>query len=283
MKKRLVSMVLVFTLLCAMLSGIQIPVSASGGYDVENTKNLTGMDIIAEARKWANSGATYVPGSLVTWPEGVTWRTGHGSTLYFDCIGFVSRVLNDCGFRAPDYPKPDGGSQVILYRKYGAGYITSDVRYWINYGPDLSAAVEKARNGDYSDLQPGDVLGWLGDDRHVIFYAGLNDGVPWMVEFTGIGYLDRAITPEYQSSFQYAARFAEESGIEEEVADCAPGDVNRDGAVDTEDVIQLLLHISMPELYPLSVNADFNGDDAVNTDDAIRLLLHISMPDLFPI
>lgn len=64
-------------------------------------------------------------------------------------------------------------------------------------------------------------------------------------------------------------------------ADARIGDLNADGAVDTDDAIQLLLFISMPDLYPLHCTADFNGSNTVDTDDAIQLLLHIAMPDQF--
>ena len=217
MKKRILSLSLVMIMLCTLLPKISITASAATRYEVSNPNNCTGQDIVDEARTWANSGATYVPGGLTGWPDGVAWRTGLGSTLYFDCIGFVSRVLNDCGFRAPSYPTPDGGSQVALYNTYGAGYITCDMTKWMNYGPDISAAVSKAKNGDYSDLQPGDILGWLNNGgNHVVIYAGLKNGTPWMVEFTGSGYRDRAITATYQSKFQYGARFATEANSSEE-------------------------------------------------------------------
>lgn len=62
-----------------------------------------------------------------------------------------------------------------------------------------------------------------------------------------------------------------------------PGDINGDYIVNTDDVVQILLHISMPDLFPLDVPADFTGDGVVDTEDAIKLLLHISMPDLFPL
>jgi len=61
------------------------------------------------------------------------------------------------------------------------------------------------------------------------------------------------------------------------------GDVNGDGAVTTDDVVDLLLFITMPDMYPLEGHLDFVSDGAINTDDAVQLLLHISMPDRFPL
>ena len=64
-----------------------------------------------------------------------------------------------------------------------------------------------------------------------------------------------------------------------------PGDINRNRVTDTEDVVVLLLYLSMPDVFPLpeAVTADFTGDGYVITDDAVILLLHISMPDVFPL
>ena len=61
------------------------------------------------------------------------------------------------------------------------------------------------------------------------------------------------------------------------------GDCNGDGAVSTDDVVQLLLHLSLPDMFSISGHADFTGDKKVDTEDAVQLLLHISMPDMFPL
>lgn len=62
-----------------------------------------------------------------------------------------------------------------------------------------------------------------------------------------------------------------------------PGDLDGNDIVDRDDVIQLLLHITMPEMFGLDAPADFNNDGLVTRDDVIALLLHISMPDIFPL
>ena len=61
------------------------------------------------------------------------------------------------------------------------------------------------------------------------------------------------------------------------------GDINGDRQVTTDDVIDLLLHVSLPDQFPITAKADFTGDSLVTTDDVIQLLLHISMPDEFPL
>ena len=62
------------------------------------------------------------------------------------------------------------------------------------------------------------------------------------------------------------------------------GDLDGNDNVNTDDVVVLLLYISMPDVFPLGdTPADFTGDGEINTDDAVQLLLHISMPDVFPI
>ncbi|MBR0445969.1 MAG: endonuclease [Oscillospiraceae bacterium] len=62
-----------------------------------------------------------------------------------------------------------------------------------------------------------------------------------------------------------------------------PGDIDGNGQVNRDDVIALLLHVSMPDAFAISVPADFNGDGLVTRDDVIQLLLHVSMPENFPL
>ncbi|MBR0446310.1 MAG: hypothetical protein IIX23_03330 [Oscillospiraceae bacterium] len=62
-----------------------------------------------------------------------------------------------------------------------------------------------------------------------------------------------------------------------------PGDIDGNGLVNRDDVIALLLHVSMPAAFPISIPADYTGDDQITRDDVIQLLLHISMPDAFPL
>lgn len=61
------------------------------------------------------------------------------------------------------------------------------------------------------------------------------------------------------------------------------GDIDGNEQVARDDVIRLLLHITMPDRFPLDAEADFNGDNQVTRDDVIRLLLHVTMPNRFPL
>lgn len=85
---------------------------------------------------------------------------------------------------------------------------------------------------------------------------------------------DKAITA-CQGDVTYIAVFA--------LKDRIPGDLDDNGLVNTDDVFKLLLHISLPDMFPVDADVDFNGDGAVTTDDVFRLLLHISLPDMFPL
>ena len=61
------------------------------------------------------------------------------------------------------------------------------------------------------------------------------------------------------------------------------GDMDGDFAVTRNDVICLLLHVTMPGRFPIDAEADFNGDGQVTREDVIRLLLHVTMPGRFPL
>ena len=209
--KKLLSLLLC---LCMVLSFMVPAAVGAGRYAVNNTQSATGATILQQARKWANRGATYWSGTS-PWEKSVAWRTGYtvdGQTS-FDCSGFVGRVLNDAGFRGASYAPSYGTT--VLSQNYGKYSIGISIEELVNYGKDLSAAVSKAKNGDYSGLQAGDIIGWTSGSlgRHVIIYAGLNSsGRPTMIEFTGSGYLERVISSSYQNAFQYGARFTDNAG-----------------------------------------------------------------------
>ena len=61
------------------------------------------------------------------------------------------------------------------------------------------------------------------------------------------------------------------------------GDIDGNELVTRDDVINLLLHVTMPNRFPLNAEADFDGDGRVTRDDVIRLLLHVTMPNRFPL
>lgn len=67
------------------------------------------------------------------------------------------------------------------------------------------------------------------------------------------------------------------------VVDFLPGDIDRSRVINKEDVMQLLWHISFPDMFPIDVPADFTGDGRVDKDDVMQLLWHVSFPDMFPL
>lgn len=206
-----VIMVVLMLLTSAPLGGfvginLQTVSKAANRYTINNSANISGEDIVAKAREWLGCNATYWSGTS-PWQASIYWRCGfsYEGRFSFDCSGFVGRVLNDCGFRSTNYT-PSYGS-CVLSEKYGSGYIGISIEELVNYGDDITSSVLKAKNGDFSELRPGDIIGWNWDwnTRHVIIYAGYKNGVPWMVEFNGV-VDDRAITDEYKSLFRYGAR-----------------------------------------------------------------------------
>ncbi len=209
--KRLACFLLALMFVACVVPFAALETSAADRVAVTNPNNVTGEDIVAEARSWAGTTARYWSASS-PWPTCIAWRTGFtvdGQTS-FDCCGFISRVLNDLGFRGE---KIVANYSCVLRDEYGAYFIDSTIAGICNYGTDITSAVLKAKNGDYSELKVGDIIGWLGDAslaNHIIIYAGLNTaGQPTMVEFTGSGYLDRVIPASYQKAFQFGARLTE--------------------------------------------------------------------------
>ena len=47
--------------------------------------------------------------------------------------------------------------------------------------------------------------------------------------------------------------------------------------------MQLLWHVSFPELYPILIPADYTGDGRVDKEDVMQLLWHVSFPELYPL
>ena len=67
------------------------------------------------------------------------------------------------------------------------------------------------------------------------------------------------------------------------VIDYIPGDIDQNGVVNRDDVIELLFHVSMPKVFPIPIPADYNGDGLISREDVILLLLWVSVPDSFPL
>jgi len=175
-----------------------------------NPNNVTGEQIVAEARKWKGKGAVYRSGCS-PWEDSIAWRTGYYDPLSFDCSGFVGRVMNDLGFRGANYTPSYGNT--ALYQNYGAGYICIDLEDQVRYGKSLNEEVAMARLGDWSGLKAGDIIAWRDSTYttdHVIIYAGMVNGVPYCVDFTGSGIQDRAIPSSYINLFKWGARYGAE-------------------------------------------------------------------------
>lgn len=166
-----------------------------------------------------------------------------------------------------------GGYRVFLLKE--------GVRYYLQI----------VQNGSYTNVEfttsPTKVLQWNAAIASVTCDV---DGTPYYFgaykNFETLSASDISyVTGENADTFDvtnFVAHFVEAAGSP--IAQL-PGDLDESGQLTAEDVVVLLLYISMPDLFPLSpdVNADLNGDGAVTASDAIKLLLHISMPDLFPL
>ena len=90
-------------------------------------------------------------------------------------------------------------------------------------------------------------------------------------EFTG---WDKEISEICLGNAVYTANFTRHN---------PDGDLNGDMELTSDDVIQLLLYVTMPDVFQINADADFNGDGTVTSDDVIQMLLHITMPDIFPL
>lgn len=97
---------------------------------------------------------------------------------------------------------------------------------------------------------------------------------------------------EYSVSVSGAAK-AKREGFNEVSLDIAPGsgsitvsntlrgDINDDGAVDSDDAILLLGYTF--DSSGLNQSGDMNGDGMFDSDDAIYLLMHTFDPDIYPL
>jgi hypothetical protein len=68
-----------------------------------------------------------------------------------------------------------------------------------------------------------------------------------------------------------------------EASTLVPGDVNKDGTVDSKDAVYLLWCTMFPEQCPIPAGADFDGSGQVTPADAEYLLWHILFPEVYPL
>ena len=90
-------------------------------------------------------------------------------------------------------------------------------------------------------------------------------------------YYDASDKPEKYVVYIFEERY------EIKLSDAVVGDINGDMEVTSDDVIELLLHVTMPDVFKINADADFNEDGQITSDDVIDLLLHVTMPDVFPL
>ena len=62
------------------------------------------------------------------------------------------------------------------------------------------------------------------------------------------------------------------------------GDIDKNGVINQDDAVRLLLHALLPEHYPLhGVSGDMDGNSVINQDDAVYLLLHTMDAEKHPL
>ena len=145
------------------IADFAIDAKATNRRNVINIHNISGSDIVAQARNYLGvpydtSGGNY------------QYRTGYGSTMMFDCSGFVFRVCKDVGLT----------SNVANYSEgkdiNGNYYLTAHTQEQRYYGTDISSSLQKYINtGDFSELKAGDLLFLTSNNSsvsHVAIYSG---------------------------------------------------------------------------------------------------------------
>ena len=154
MRKRIVSLLMAFVLVCTLvtpciLNGSLKSEAIETKWDVINTRGISGNDIVAQAR-------TYLGVPYDTSGGNYQYRTGFGSTMMFDCSGFVYRVCRDVGLASSrqNYTQIPEGQDA-----YGNYYITAHTQEQRYYGTSLSNLVTHYKTSkDVSDFKPGDLL-----------------------------------------------------------------------------------------------------------------------------
>jgi len=181
MRKRIVSFLLAFVMIfmllieCVPQSALKVRASSTK-WDVINTNGISGDDIVAQAR-------TYLGVPYDTSGGNYQYRTGFGSSMMFDCSGFVYRVCRDVGLASsrPNYTQiPEGQDSNGNY------YITAHTQEQRYYGMSLSEAVSLyGSNKDYSGFKPGDLLFFSYNGGSSVSHVGI---------YTSNGYVINATT-----------------------------------------------------------------------------------------
>lgn len=171
--KKILSLVLAVLMLMATVPFV-IGTANSERWDVINAKNVSGSDMVKQAR-------TYLGVPYDTSGGNYKYRTGFGDTMMFDCSGFVYRVCRDVGLASSRKNYTMGltdpsGKPLEGQDSNGNYYITAHTQEQRYYGEDISASVKKyIDTGDYSELQAGDLLFITNNNSsvsHVVIYSG---------------------------------------------------------------------------------------------------------------
>lgn len=171
--KKILSLVLAVLMLMATVPFV-IGTANSERWDIINAKNISGNDIVKQAR-------TYLGIPYDTSGGNYKYRTGFGDTMMFDCSGFVYRVCRDVGLASSRKNYTMGqtdheGKPLEGQDSNGNYYITAHTQEQRYYGEDISASVKKyIDTGDYSELQAGDLLFITNNNSsvsHVVIYSG---------------------------------------------------------------------------------------------------------------
>lgn len=143
------------------IADFAIDANATNRRNVINTHNISGSDIVAQARKYL--GVPY------TDSDNHQFRTGYGTTMAFDCSGFVYRVCKDVGLTSSVANYSEGKDSNGNY------YLTAHTQEQRYYGTDISNLIENVNKGDCSGLQAGDLLFFTSNNvtvSHVAIYSG---------------------------------------------------------------------------------------------------------------
>lgn len=264
------------------------------------------MTAIVVFRNWDGtilSNQTYRWGENVTVPADPTRPADNTYTYTFS--GWDKEVVacaGDAAYTAIYIPTYINYS--VVFKDWNGDVLSSKTYH---YGDKVTLPADPTRAADktYTYTFTGwdkEVVDCAGNVVYTAVYA--SDFIEYMVVFqyadgtqilaASYHYGDSVVIPEDPAAPEVNAVFV---GWDKEITACAgnavytavfqityiPGDIDGNGEVNRDDVIALLLHVSMPAAFPISVPADFNGDGLITRDDVIQLLLHVSMPDAFPL